>query len=68
MLLEYVQSSSDYLVISEGVVLSEHSSVADARRGRTNAKSEGFAEAVIFKRTPNGWQPCGKLKLSPESE
>jgi len=66
MTLDFVQSSSEYLIIVPGIILSEHSNVADARRGQSDAAHEGFAEAVIFKRTPNGWAPIpnGKIKAA----
>ena len=54
--LDDVTSSFDFMVITPGLILSEHSSLADARRGQTAAVEQGFSEAAIFKRTENGWQ------------
>jgi hypothetical protein len=53
--LDDVQSSFEYMVLTPGIILSEHSTLADARRAQTAAIEQGFSEPAIFKRTPAGW-------------
>ena len=68
MLLEHVESSFDYLVIAPGLILSEHSSIADARRARIAAIGEGFSDVIILKRTPKGWELQSSGKSKPEQQ
>ena len=55
-MFESIDTKFDYMVVSPGLILSEHSSVADARRARTAALAEGFVEVSILGRTPKGWK------------
>jgi hypothetical protein len=55
-MFESVDTKSDYVIVVPGLILSEHSSVAEARRGRSAAVAEGFVEVSIMRRTPDGWK------------
>ena len=50
-------SPPPYVVLAPGVILSEHSTLAEARRARGKAVKEGFVDAVVLKRTEQGLRP-----------
>jgi hypothetical protein len=56
-MFESVDTKFDYVLTTPGLILSEHSSVADARRARNAAVVEGFLEVSILRRRPDGWKP-----------
>jgi hypothetical protein len=56
-MLKDFRSDFNYLVVVPGLVLSEHSSVGEARRGRTTAIEEGFSDVTIMTRATEGWEP-----------
>src|SRR4051812_673742 len=56
-MLKHFHSDFDYVVVTPGLVLSEHSAAAEARRARIIAIEQGFSDAVIMTRTNAGWEP-----------
>jgi hypothetical protein len=56
-MLENFESAFNYLVVTPGLVLSEHPTIGEARRARNAAITEGFSEVIIMTRTAKGWEP-----------
>jgi hypothetical protein len=51
-----MDSASAFVVlIPNSLILSEHATLTDARRGRAKSVNQGFLDAVLMKRTARGW-------------
>jgi hypothetical protein len=63
-MLSDVRRPFNYVVIVPGVILSQHQLLKAAFRGQAKAVSEGFTEAIIMERTPDGWKECSTTESS----
>jgi purine nucleoside permease len=56
--LEKIDSPKAYVVVvGTALTMSEHDTIAAARSARVTVDKDGFEEATILKRMPEGWKP-----------